>query len=69
MRELAEPFADEVHDVRASSPILNLTDLIETEESPVERERMKLALAKGTQGLHEMFDEMLRQEARARRGA
>jgi hypothetical protein len=27
---------------------------------------MKLALAKGTQGLHEMFSEMSRQEARAR---
>lgn len=67
LRGLAEPFADEeVGDVRSQSPLLSLTDGIEVEEDPVERERMSLALTKGSEGLQEMFNEMLRQDARAR---
>lgn len=67
LRDLAEPFADEeVGDVRSASPILNLADRIEAEDDPAERERMSLALRKGSEGLQEVFNEMLRQDARAR---
>ncbi len=70
LRGLAEPFADEeVGDVRSQSPPLNLTDRIENEDNPAERERMRDALRTGTEGLHEMFNEILRQEARARDSA
>ena len=70
LRGLAEPFADEeVGDVRSQSPILSLTDRIENEEDEVERERMRAALRTGTEGLYEMFNEILRQEARARDSA
>src|SRR5512142_1002422 len=56
LRGLAEPFADEeVGDVRSSSPMLGLTDRIENEDNPAERERMRDALRKGTEGLYEMF--------------
>jgi hypothetical protein len=70
LRGLAEPFADEeVGDVRSQSPSLNLSDRIENEDDPVERERMRDALRRGTEGLYEVFNEVLRQEARARDSA
>jgi hypothetical protein len=70
LRGLAEPFADEeVGDVRSQTPSLNLSDRIENEDDPVERERMRDALRKGTEGLYEMFNEVLRQEGRARDSA
>ena len=70
LRGLAEPFADEeVGDVRSSSPILNLADRIGAEEDPAERERMRTAQAAGEQGLYTLFEEVLRQEARARGSA
>jgi hypothetical protein len=70
LRGLAEPFADEeVGDVRLQSPLLNLTDRIEVEKDEVERERMRDALRRGSEGLSVMFLEMQRQEARARDSA
>jgi hypothetical protein len=70
VRGLAEPFADEeVGGIRSRSPMLNLTDRIEAESDPEERERMRAALRAGTEGLRAMFLEMQRQEARARESA
>lgn len=70
LRDLAEPFSDEeVGDVRSQSPILNLADRIHAEQDPAERERMRTAQAAGEQGLCALFEEVLRQEARARGSA
>lgn len=67
LEEEEEPFAEEEHGVREERPILNLSDRIEVESDPAERERMRDVLQKGTEALHEMFSEMARQEMRATR--
>lgn len=68
LREHADPFGDvEVAgDVRAQSANLNMTDRIEAEHDPAERERMTGVLQASEQAHYALWQEVLRQEARSR---
>lgn len=50
----------EDHDVRASSPLLALTDRIENENDPVERDRLKALVRDADMANHALFFEMTR---------
>jgi hypothetical protein len=54
-------------DVRASSPLLSLTDRIKVEEDPVERDRLKAVQQKAETALHDLFVEMTRRVSSRRR--
>lgn len=49
-----------------STRLVRGATVIENETDPAERVRMQDALRKGTEGLHTLLSQMLRQEARLR---